>query len=201
MPGDPKRMTISPTTQGLIFDCDGTLVDSMPIHWRCWHETFASFGAECPSDFLEKMKGVPTDGIITAFNQTFGYDFDVPAFTEEKEERARRLLQEVAPIESVTRLVYEYHGRLPMAVASGGPQATVLVSLEATGLTAYFDAILTADDPVDPKPAPGIFLEAARRLNIEPEFCQVFEDGDMGLRAAEAAGMIATDVRPFVGIS
>ena len=194
-------MNINPDAKGLIFDCDGTLVDSMPIHWQCWHDTFSSFGATCPHEFLEHMKGVPTDGIIRAFNEKYGFDFDIDSFTEQKEAHAKKLLKEVETIREVTALVYEHHGQLPMAVASGGPRATVLVSLDATGLTPYFETILTADDPVDPKPAPGIFLEAARRLGIAPEHCEVFEDGDMGLQAARAAGMIATDIRPFVGNS
>ena len=144
------------------------------------------------------MKGVPTDGIITAFNQEYGYNFDIHKFTEEKEACAKRRLLDVKPIEPVVALVYEYHGRLPMAVASGGPLETVLVSLDAIAITKYFEAFVTADDPVDPKPAPGIFLEAARQLGIDPIECQVFEDADMGIKAAQAAGMIVTDVREYV---
>jgi HAD superfamily hydrolase (TIGR01509 family) len=185
-------------TRLAVFDCDGTLVDSMPIHWECWHGTFESLGASCPHDFLEEMKGVPTHLIIATFNERFGYDLDVDAFTEEKERRAKIKLSAVQPIEQVTALVYENRNLLPMAVASGGPRDTVLVSLDAVGLTGYFETIVTADDPVAPKPSPDIFLEAARRLGVSPASCQVFEDADMGLEAARAAGMIATDVRPFL---
>jgi HAD superfamily hydrolase (TIGR01509 family) len=191
-------LSIHPDARGLIFDCDGTLVDSMPIHWECWHGTFESLGASCPHDFLEEMKGVPTHLIIATFNERFGYDLDVDAFTEEKERRAKIKLSAVQPIEQVTALVYENRNLLPMAVASGGPRDTVLVSLDAVGLTGYFETIVTADDPVAPKPSPDIFLEAARRLGVSPASCQVFEDADMGLEAARAAGMIATDVRPFL---
>ena len=191
-------LEVSPNIQGLIFDCDGTLIDSMPIHWECWHGTFEKFGASCPHEFLEELKGVPTHGIIAAFNKKFGYDFDVDAFTEEKERLAKEKLVHVRTIEPVTSLVYQFHGSLPMAVASGGPFATVKLSLDATGLSSYFETFVTADDPVKPKPSPEIFLEAAKRIGVPPEKCQVFEDADMGIQAAKAAGMIATDVRPYL---
>ena len=85
-----------------------------------------------------------------------------------------------------------------MAVASGSSMENVDIQLEALGLRSYFQAIVTADDNVRPKPAPDIFLEAAKRINIAPKYCQVFEDGDLGLEAAKKAGMLATDVRPFL---
>ncbi len=184
--------------RGLIFDCDGTLIDSMPLHWTCWHDTFAAFGVSCPHDFLEDLKGVPTDGILRRYNERFGTTIDVWAFTEEKEKRAQELLLTVQPIRLVTDVVDRYHGILPMAVASGGPSATVTLSLRVVGLLDRFATVVTADDPVKPKPSPDIFLEAARRIGIPPEYCMVFEDADMGIQAAHAAGMIATDVRAFL---
>ena len=184
--------------RGLIFDCDGTLIDSMPLHWRCWHDTFAAFGVTCPHDFLEDLKGVPTDGILRRYNEQFGTTIDVWAFTEEKEHRAQELLLTVQPIRLVTDVVDRYHGILPMAVASGGPSATVTLSLRVVGLLDRFVTVVTADDPVKPKPSPDIFLEAARRIGISPELCQVFEDADMGIQAAHAAGMLATDVRRYL---
>ena len=184
--------------QGLIFDCDGTLVDSMPLHWACWHETFAAFGATCPHDFLDDLKGVPTDGIIRIYNERFGTALDVAAFTEEKERRAREKLVDVQPIRIVTDVVERYHGILPMAVASGGPSATVTLSLRVVGVLERFATVVTADDPVAPKPSPEIFLEAARRLGVAPARCLVFEDGDLGIDAARAAGMAATDVRAYL---
>ncbi len=189
---------VAPGVEGLIFDCDGTLVNSMPIHWECWHGTFEKFGATCPHDFLERLKGVPTHGIIQQFNEKFGYNFDVEEFTEEKERLAQEKLVNVETIKPVVALVYKYHKKMPMAVASGGPYDTVKLSLDATELSQYFGAFVTADDPVDPKPAPGIFLEAARQIGVAPEKCQVFEDADMGLEAGRAAGMIVTDIRPYV---
>ena len=191
-------LTIDKHIQGLIFDCDGTLIDSMPIHWECWHGTFAKFGLTCPHEFLDEMKGVPTHGIVEAFNTKFGHNVDIHQFTEEKERLAREKLLQVQPIPVVAGLAQRMAGKLPMAVASGGPYATVSLSLKATGLYSLFETFVTADDPVKPKPAPDIFLEAARRIGILPEHCQVFEDSDLGLQAARDAGMVATDIRPLV---
>jgi len=95
----------------------------------------------------------------------------------------------------VVEVVRKYHGALPMAVASGGTRRNIGLQLETLQLKKYFEVILSADDDIKPKPAPDIFLEAARRLGVEPEHCQVFEDGDLGLDAARTAGMLATDIR------
>jgi len=94
--------------------------------------------------------------------------------------------------------VRRHHGKLPMAVVSGGRRDNVLLTLESLGLRRFFAVILTADDPIPPKPAPDLFLEAARRLEAAPGLCLVFEDGDMGLEAARLAGMRVTDVRRFL---
>ena len=101
------------------------------------------------------------------------------------------------PIPEVIDVVESFRGKLPMAVASGGVREIVNLELEAMGIKELFKAILTADDHIKPKPAPDIFLEAARRLGVEPAYCQVFEDGDLGLEAARSAGMLATDIRLF----
>ena len=185
--------------KGLIFDCDGTLVDSMPIHWICWHETFAAFGQTCPQEFLDNLKGVPTHRIVMHYNEQFGTSLDVDAFTEQKENLAKKKLLEVKPIEAVADIVRANAGKRPMAVASGGPYATVALSLKAVGLFDYFDAYVTADDPIPPKPDPAFFLAAADRINVDPTACQVFEDSELGFAAAEGGGMIWTDVRPFYG--
>ncbi|MCZ7670509.1 MAG: HAD-IA family hydrolase [Chloroflexi bacterium] len=116
----------------------------------------------------------------------------------DKERRAAEKLKTVGPITAVVELVYRYHGKLPLAVASSGRRQDVETSLRAIGLLSYFDAILTADDAIQPKPAPDIFLAAAARLGVAPEACEVFEDADMGLMGAREAGMVATDVRPYL---
>jgi len=101
------------------------------------------------------------------------------------------------PIQPIMDIVLRYKGKLPMAVASGSFKENVDIQLDGLGIRSFFKAIVTADDNVRPKPAPDIFLEAAKRIDISPEYCQVFEDGDLGLEAAKKGGMVATDVRPY----
>lgn len=188
---------VSPNIKCLIFDCDGTLADSMEGHWQAWHETFAVFGKTCPQEFLDRFTGVPAEKIVIYFNETFGQNINVQAFLEEKIKRVQAILSDVKPIEPVVKTARYHKGKLPMAVASGGKRVVVDATLKSIGLDNFFDTIVTADDPVAPKPSPDIFLEVAKRLNVKPQFCQVFEDGDPGLEAARKAGMIATDIRPY----
>ena len=188
---------IPPQVKGLIFDCDGTLADTMPTHWKAWHETLAAYGKTCPQAFLERCMGIPSVRIVSLYNAAYGEKLDPQRFSAEKDRRSHEGLAHVGPIVPVVDVVRRYHGRLPMAVASGGIRMNVDLALEAIGLQDYFETILTADDDVPPKPSPAIFMEAARRLGVEPVYCQVFEDGDAGLEAARKAGMIATDIRPY----
>ena len=188
---------IARNAKALIFDLDGTLADTMPLHFESWHETLASLGLRCPQDFLETQRGVPTDKIVLEINRIFGHAIDPDAFAAEKQRQFRTKLGRIEPISVVVDIVHRYRNRLPMAVATGGVRHNVNLILKAIDLHDCFAAVVTADDPVAPKPAPDIFLEAARRLWVEPCDCQVFEDGDLGMEAARNAGMMVTDVRPF----
>jgi HAD superfamily hydrolase (TIGR01509 family) len=190
---------VAPGIKGLIFDCDGTLADTMPIHIAAWCDSFAARGVTCPEGFIQGVTGMPAEKIVAVFNQRYHHHIDALAFAAEKNRRARERLSEATPIDPVVDIVRRCRGILPMAVASGGTRDNVLLTLDVLGLADCFEAIITADDPVKPKPDPDIFLEAARRMQVEPIHCQVFEDGDAGLEAARKAGMVATDIRPFVG--
>lgn len=185
--------------QALIFDCDGTLVDTLPLHYAAWQQTFAARGLDCPLAFMVQHNGKPTDLIVALYNQQFGQQVDIEQFTEEKEQRTYALLDQTRPLEPIAALARRYHGQLPMAVVSGSNRPNVERALRAAGLLDLFPVVLTADDGLPPKPDPGLFLEAARRLGVEPSLCQVFEDADSGLEGARRAGMVATDVRPFGG--
>lgn len=189
---------VHPHIRCLIFDCDGTLADTMSLHWEAWQETFTANGKICPANFLDELKGTPAEKIIERLNESYGYDLEIKRFAKEKQRRVQGKLMRAKPIDPVVEIAKRYKNLFPMAVVSGGTKANVLLILEAIGLKNYFDPIITADDPVQPKPSPDIFLEAARRLNMEPRYCQVFEDSDLGIEGAQKAGMSVTDVRLFL---
>lgn len=191
-------LTVPQQIRGLIFDCDGTLVDSLPLHYAAWQETFAALGLSCSLEFLLQHNGKPTRRIVEIYNVEFGQDIDIASFTQDRERRALAGLDQVQPLEPVARLARHYHQRLPMAVVSGSTRISVERALQAAGLRELFTVLLTADDGLPPKPAPDLFLEAARRLGVAATACQVFEDADAGLTAAQNAGMLATDVREAI---
>ena len=191
-------LKVNNKAKGLIFDCDGTLADTMPIHWQAWREAFMTFGADCPLEFLKELRGIPSERIVKHFNERFEKDFDVKSVARYKNELIREKLLFANPIVPVVEIVKTYKGKLPMGVASGGTKFNVQNIIKAIGLEGYFKAIITADNKVKPKPAPDIYLEAAKRINVTPKFCQVFEDGNAGVESAKKAGMIVTDIRPFI---
>ena len=184
--------------KGLIFDCDGTLADTMTIHTHSWQETMKQFGHDCPVDFLQPLRGIPAEEIVIHFNQTFGTDLDHKAVSDAKNQMSYDRLKTVKPIVPVAKIALDYRGKLPMSVVSGGTRKNVLRTLEAIGMADFFEAVITADDALRPKPDPQMFIEAAKRMAVSPEWCQVFEDGDPGLEAARAADMKFVDVRPYV---
>jgi beta-phosphoglucomutase-like phosphatase (HAD superfamily) len=193
-----RKIEIPGYIKGLIFDCDGTLVDSMPLHMKAWEYAINNAGAVWDYDFFFSKKGMPGKDIIELYNQHFAKNIFFVETMQVKQEYFHRHRKDFQPIQPIVNIVLRYKDILPMAVASGGIQENVCLQLEALGIKEYFKAIITADDDIKPKPSPDIFLEAAVRLGVSPNLCQVFEDGDLGLQAAHEASMIATDVRPFL---
>ena len=187
---------IPPHIRGLVFDCDGTIADTMPLHYQAWVRALREHQAEFPEAMFYEMAGIPTVRIIEILNERHGYDIPVQEAADQKEALYVALVDQVEPIEPVVQLVRAYAGRLPMAVATGATRAICSKTLRSLHLLEHFQAIVTADDVRHGKPAPDIFLEAARRLGVKPDECYAFEDADLGLQAARAAGMVAVDIRP-----
>lgn len=192
------KMRVDPKVKGLIFDCDGTLVDSMPKHMIAWREAILSFNVDCDDDYLFSLKGMKEEDIVECYNKKFGLNLNPKDVVSRKLEFFMKYIDSVEEIKAVTDIAREFKGKLPLAVVSGSHRSTVERELRGTGLIDLFDVILTGDDPFKPKPNPEIFFEAARRINVDPEQCQVFEDGDSGLEGARKAGMIATDIRLYL---
>ena len=183
----------------LIFDCDGTLADTMPGHFAAWTAALRAGGGDITEERFYQNAGVTLAAIIDALNRDFGYGLDIAATVEAKERLYVEALHEVKEIAAVADIARAYHGKVPLAVASGGLRSVVHATLDAIGLRPLFEAVVTADDVVHGKPAPDIFLHAAHLLGIAPENCIVYEDGDPGIVAARAAGMRVIDVRVLWG--
>lgn len=186
---------MKPVFQALIFDCDGTLADTMPLHHQTWQAAMNPLGIDFPEALFYAWAGVPTRDIIHRLADQQGVSVDVEAAAHEKERLYMEALPTIRPIEPVVAIVREHLGMLPMAVASGSLRTTVLQTLRYLNLQDVFDAVVTTEDVKRQKPAPDIFLEAARQLGVSPAACCAYEDGDLGLEAIRAAGMTAVDIR------
>jgi beta-phosphoglucomutase family hydrolase len=186
-------------TAGLIFDCDGTLADTMPAHYKAWTAMLGRFGIPFPEPRFYAMGGMPTAQIIRVLAADAGVAVaDVDAMVHEKEQGFLTHLDAVTPIEPVLAIAKAYRGKLPIAVASGGYRDTITRTLDRLAIRNWFDAMVTAEDTARHKPDPDVFLEAARRLKVTAAACVVFEDTDIGLEAARRAGMQSVDVRGWL---
>ena len=175
--------------RALIFDCDGTLADNMPLHFAAWTRAMQDFGGSYPEELFYEWGGVPTADIVHRLNAKFGSLLEVDAVVERKEHYYREMIPQVEPKHDVVAVAREKHGQLPLAVASGGHRDLVERTLQALGIDHLFAAVITAEDYVRGKPAPDPFLTAATRLGVPPEHCLVLEDTNSGAEAARAAGM------------
>ena len=172
-----------------LFDCDGTLADSMPIHYRAWLQAIRERGGDFPEDYFYSLAGVPHARTVEMINERFGYALPVADVVRRKEELYEQFLHDVQPIAAVVAEVEKNFGRIPLAVVSGGPRAGVERTLKTLGLFAKFEVLVCAEDYLRGKPAPDPFLRAASLLKVEATRCLVFEDAEGGIVAAEAAGM------------
>ena len=184
--------------RGIIFDCDGTLADTMPLHWRAWQVITMRHGLRLPEDRFYSLGGVPSRDILRILSTEQGVPIDPLVVAREKEAVYLPLIAQVEPINTVVGVAREHYGKIPLAVASGGTRSIIEQVLNHLGIRDLFQAIVTSEDIVNQKPAPDIFLEAARRLGVPPQFCRAYEDTDLGMRAIRAAGMEAVDVRELL---
>ena len=176
---------------GFIFDCDGTLVNSMPIHYLAWSDALSSHdaGFVFEETLFYEWGGIPPVNIVSMLNDQHGTDLDPEGVTRSKYESYFRRLGTVEEIPAVAAIARKSHGEIPMSVASGGSEPSVRKALEVTGLLSMFEIIITPVDVERPKPAPDMFILAAERMGVDPEDCLVFEDGPVGIEGARAAGM------------
>jgi len=188
-----------PEAEALIFDLDGTLSDSLPVHIETWHRVCSHYHCEFDPAILPELTGMPTIQFayrIIADQKLQGVD------AEEMVKMKQRMFWEnvelIRPNLPVVGLVHRYHGKMPLSVGTGASRRSAEMQLKALKIFDLFDAVVSADDVTEHKPEPQTFLRCAELMKVDPAKCQVFEDGVLGMQAAQKAGMLLTDVRPYL---
>ncbi len=195
------NLSINPSAKGLIFDLDGTLADTMPIHYITWKNAAANYGIDFTTDLFSQLAGIPLYPTVEKLNQIFGKTIDPKEMGDLKEEEFENNMHLTPEIKVVTDLVRKYHGKIPMAIGTGGSRRLSLKSLDIIGLGGYFDILVTSEDVSNFKPHPETFLKCAELMGVAPVDCEVFEDGVLGIQAARTAGMMVVDVTEYYNVT
>lgn len=179
-----------------LFDCDGTIADSMPLHYVAWKRALGEWNCIFEEELFYAWGGMPVAEIIATLAQQQGLSIPLDRATLRKEELYYENLPDLKAVPEVLEHIVASHGRIPFAVVSGSSRESVTTSLETLKLLDRFETLVCAEDYTRGKPDPEPFLIAAERLGVAPEDCLVFEDSEMGIQAATAAGMASVKVAP-----
>jgi HAD superfamily hydrolase (TIGR01509 family) len=174
---------------GYIFDCDGTLANSMPLHFRAWADTIEKHGGQMPEDLFYALGGWPSDKMVEFLNERFGTSLVPKIVADEKEHLYVQRISTMQPIPEVAEFARQVATFAKVAIASGGILPVVTKTLETIGFKDFFPVIVTTEQVKRGKPFPDMFLEAAHRMSVDPAACLVLEDSIAGFEAAKAAGM------------
>lgn len=194
-------LDISPNAKGLIFDLDGTLADTMPIHYIAWKNAAARYGIDFTPELFATLAGIPVYPTVEKLNELFGMNIDPREMGDLKEAEFENNMHLTPEIKIVTDLVRKYHGKIPMAIGTGGSRRLSMKTLGIIGLQDYIDIMVTSEDVENFKPHPETFLKCAELMGIEQRFCEVFEDGILGMQAARTAGMMVVDVTAYYEVT
>ena len=179
-----------------LFDCDGTIADSMPLHYMAWKQALGEWDCEFDEQLFYEWGGMPIVEIVATLNRQRGLRMPVEQVAHRKENLYFRLLPQLKAVPEVLEHIEARHGQVPFAVVSGSALDSVTASLTRLGLLDRFDTLVCAGDYQRSKPHPEGFLLAASRLGVAPRSCLVFEDTAMGIEAATSAGMASVKVPP-----
>jgi HAD superfamily hydrolase (TIGR01509 family) len=182
------------TFKAYLFDCDGTIADSMPLHYVAWSRALSEWNCEFREELFYAWGGMPVSDIISALNNKHGLNMPVEAVAGRKEQLYYEILPQLKAVPEVLEHIEASHGQIPFAVVSGSTRDSVTASLETLKILDRFDTLVCAGDYEKSKPDPEPFLIAADRLGKAPSDCLVFEDTDMGIQAATAAGMASVKI-------
>jgi len=189
---------IHPEAKALIFDLDGTLSNSLPVHVETWRMLGDKYGFDFDPQIIHDLTGRPTIEFARHIVERYNVDESPETLVSIKQQSFWELAHLLEPVAEVIDILKQYHGKLPVAVGTGASRKSAEIQLNALGIETFFDVIVSADDVTKHKPHPETFLECARQMKVEPQNCQVLEDGDLGIEAARKAGMLVTDVRPHI---
>jgi beta-phosphoglucomutase-like phosphatase (HAD superfamily) len=184
------------TFDAFLFDCDGTIADSMPLHYIAWNKALSEWKCELSEELFYQWGGMPIAEIIAKLNQKHGLKMPVDEVSRRKEEYYLQALHQLEAVPEVLQCIDSNYGKIPFAVVSGSARDSVVASLNQLNLLDRFDAVVCAGEYAKSKPDPEAFLLAAKRLGVDPKSCLVFEDTEMGIQAAIAAGMAYVKIPP-----
>ena len=182
--------------QALIFDLDGTLIDSMPSHIKAWIQVGAEHGFEVLPETIYKMGGVSSYDVVKYY-ESLGHDVgNIDDFVKRKVELYRQNLPSIKAIEPIKDVLVEGHKRgLKIAIGTGTQRANAVDILALLKLDSYVDAIIGAEDVTKHKPDPETFLVCCQKLNVKPQDALVFEDSPLGIEAAHRGNMDCIEVK------
>lgn len=195
------NLNINPKAKGLIFDLDGTLADTMPIHYIAWKNAAARYGIAFTPELFQQLAGIPLYPTVEKLNQIFEKNIDPQEMGDIKESEFEKNMHLTPEIKIVTDLVRANYGKIPMAVGTGGSRRLSLKTLGIIGMQDYFDILVTSEDVSNFKPHPETFLRCAEQMGVAPRDCEVFEDGVLGMQAAQTAGMMVVDVTEYYEVT
>jgi len=195
------NLDINPNAKGLIFDLDGTLADTMPIHYVAWKNAAAKYDIDFTVELFGRLAGIPLYPTVEKLNEMFGKSIDPKEMGDLKEDEYERNMHLTPEIKIVTDLVRKYHGKIPMAIGTGGARRLALKTLDIIGLNGFIDVLVCSEDVTNFKPHPETFLKCAGLMGVAPEYCEVFEDGILGIQAAKTAGMMVVDVTKYYEVT
>jgi len=188
--------------EAYLFDCDGTIVDSMPLHYIAWSRALGEWNCEFPESTFYAWGGYPVVKIISLLNEQQGLAMPVEEVAHRKEALYYEILHQLKAVPEVLEQIEAQHGKIPLAVVSGSTRESVTASLKALNLLDRFKVLVCAGDYTHGKPDPEPFLTAAAKLGVRPESCLVFEDTEMGIQSATAAGMASVKIlQPWERVS
>lgn len=180
--------------QAYLFDCDGTIADSMPLHYVAWKKALGEWNCVFEEQLFYEWGGMPTAEIVSTLNVKQGLNMPVEQVIGRKEDLYIASLPQLKPVPEVLEHIEAEYGHIPFAVVSGSTRESVTASLTRLSLLDRFETMVCAGDYKKGKPDPEGFLLAAERLGVAPKDCLVFEDTDMGIQAATAAGMVSVRI-------